>query len=116
MYIDTRAIGFPLTEAIRLHVESRLHAALGPVPSQVILVIARLEAVNASRGGRDMRCRFVALLAGRGTVLAEATSADLYTAVERAARRLRTIALRAILRPHAWDRRESRRPRSLLTV
>lgn len=116
MYIDTRAIGFPLTEAIRLHVESRLNGALAPVSSQVILVTARVEDVNAGRGGEDKRCRFVALLAGRGTVLAEATSADLYTAVDRAARRLRTITLRAIRRPYAADRKDPQRPGALLTA
>src|SRR5215831_4873993 len=53
MLIDTRAIGFALTGAIRRHVESRVGSALAPVAGWVLNVTARVEDVNADRGGID---------------------------------------------------------------
>ena len=73
MLIDTRAIDFALTDAIQRHVESRVEAALGVVARWVVGVTARLEDINADRGGIDKRCRLVAALRRRGVVVAEAT-------------------------------------------
>src|SRR5678816_3707388 len=55
MVIETRAMGFALTDAIRRHVESRVESALAPIADWVLDVTARVEDVNADRGGIDKR-------------------------------------------------------------
>jgi len=114
MLIEIRAMEFELTDAIRRHVESRVEAALGPVARWVRTVTARVDDVNATRGGVDKRCRLVAALRHRGVVTAEATDADLYAAVDAAAARLRRVALRTVRRPFARDRKDPQRPGALL--
>jgi ribosome-associated translation inhibitor RaiA len=105
MMIRTRALDFPLTPSIRERVESRIKSAVKPVGDRVIVVTARLEDVNASRGGIDKRCRFVAGLRKTGIVAAEATDIDLYAAIDRAAARLRRAVLTATRRQVSRDRR-----------
>jgi ribosome-associated translation inhibitor RaiA len=116
MLIDTRAIGFPLTDAIRRHVESRVESTLGPVTGWVVGVTARVEDVNADRGGIDKRCSLVASLRGRGAVVTEALNADLYAAVDEAASRLRRSAVRSVSRPVARERKDVQRPGALLSI
>jgi ribosome-associated translation inhibitor RaiA len=105
MMIRTRAPDFSLTPFIRERVESRVKSAVEPVGDRVIIVTARLEDVNASRGGIDKRCRFVAGLRKTGIVAAEATDIDLYAAIDRAAARLRRAVLTATRRQVSRDRR-----------
>ena len=62
MSIDTRAIGFALTDAIVRHVEARLESALGPFARRILKVTVRLDDVNGSRGGVDKRCSALALV------------------------------------------------------
>ena len=114
MFIDTRAMGFSLTDAIRRHVEARVEAALGPLARRVATVTARLEDVNADRGGVDKRCRLVTVLRRLGVVVAEATSGDLYAAVDEAAGRARRAALRAVTRRRPRERKDAQRPGALV--
>jgi ribosomal subunit interface protein len=116
MNIDTRAMDFTLTDALRRHAESSVESALGPVSRWVRGVTARLADVNADRGGIDKRCRLVATLRHRGTVVAEATDRDLYAAIAAAAARLRRSAVRAVRRPSARDRKDPQRPGTMLDV
>jgi hypothetical protein len=46
MFIDTRAIGFPLTEAIVRHVETKLESALGPFSRWILKITVRLDDVR----------------------------------------------------------------------
>jgi ribosome-associated translation inhibitor RaiA len=116
MLIDTRAMGFSLTDAIRGHVESRVEAALAPVAGWVLNVTARVDDVNADRGGVDKRCGLVASLRGHGVAVAEALNADLYAAVDEAASRLRRSAVRAVTRHTARERKDAQRPGALLSI
>jgi len=114
MFIDTRAIDFPLTAAILRHVEFRVESALGPLAQAVLKVTARLEDVNAGRGGIDKRCSLTIALRRHGVVVARATDGDLYAAVDRAARRARRLVQRS-LRQHVRRQREDRqRPGALV--
>lgn len=114
MLIHTRSMGFGLTDSIRRHVESRVESALAPVARSVITVVARLDDVNADRGGVDKRCRLVALVRRHGTVVAEATDADLYAAVDEAAGRIRRSAIRAVKRHVPRERKDPQRPGALV--
>jgi ribosome-associated translation inhibitor RaiA len=86
------------------------------VAAWVLGVTARLEDVNADRGGADMRCALVASLRGRGVVVVEALHADLYAAVDEAAGRLRRAAVRAVAKPMARARKDAQRPGALLSI
>ena len=114
MLIDTRPIGFPLTAAILRHVEYRVESALGPVARRVLKVTARLEDVNAGRGGIDKRCGLTVALRRHGVVVAHATDGDLYAAVDRAARRARRLVLRAMRQHVRRQRGDRQRPGALL--
>jgi ribosomal subunit interface protein len=116
MFIDTRAIGFPLTDAINAHVESRLVSTLAPVRQHVTAVTARLDDMNAGRGGIDKRCRVSAVVARKSTVVAVATCVDLYEAIDQATKRLRRSVVRSIKRPVARERKNSQRPGVLVPV
>jgi putative sigma-54 modulation protein len=114
MFINTRAIGFALTDAILRHVEARVESALGPFSRRVLKATVRLEDVNADRGGNDKRCSIVVALRRRGVEIAEATHADLYAAVDEATSRIRRSVRRASKRHLARDRRDPQRPGALL--
>ena len=116
MLIDTRAIGFPLTEALQSHVESRLESALRPYARFVVTVTARLQDINADRGGRDKRCRVVVSLRRRGMVAAEVTHEDMYAAIDSVANRLRRTLKRAVKRRVSLERLNRQRPGALVTI
>ena len=117
MSIETRrAPAITLTDAIRRHLKSRLRAALAPVGARVQAVTARLEDVNAGRGGIDKRCRIVATLRRRPLIVAQATKANPYAAIDAAANRLRRAALRTVRRPFARARKNPQRPGALVAA
>jgi ribosome-associated translation inhibitor RaiA len=105
MLIDTRSFGFPLTDAIRRHVEARVGSALAIAPRRVLRVTVRLDDVNAGRGGVDKRCRVVVALRHDRTFAAEALRENLYDAVDRAARKARVGVGRMLKRSAARERR-----------
>jgi putative sigma-54 modulation protein len=116
MFVDTRAISFPLTDAIRQHAESRIRSALAPVRGRIITVTVRLDDVNAGRGGVDKRCRLVAAIRRRGVIIAEAMDVDLYAAIDSATGRLRRAARESVRRMVGRDRKNRQRPGALLSV
>jgi ribosomal subunit interface protein len=116
MLIETKALGFSLTDAIQRHVEARIEAALEPFARQVLSVTARLRDVNADRGGDDKRCFVVVTLRRRGVITAEETHADLYVAIDTVARRLRRAVKRVAKRPLARERSDPQRPGAFVTM
>lgn len=116
MLIDTRAMGFALTDAILRHVEARVAATLGPFSRRVLKVTVRLEDVNADRGGVDKRCGIVVALRRHGVEIAEAVNADLYAAVDEATSRIRRSVIRTTKRNLARDRRDPQRPGALVAL
>src|SRR5690349_14656350 len=98
MLIDTRAMGFRMTDAIQTHVESRIERALGFASRFVSRVTARVEDVNADRGGVDKRCQIVAFISGHEPVVAQDVKTDLYSAIDSAASRIRNGVIRQLKR------------------
>ncbi|MCC6423927.1 MAG: HPF/RaiA family ribosome-associated protein [Phycisphaerales bacterium] len=109
MLIETRAMGFDLTDAIRMHVENRIESALGHYSRWVLKVTARLEDINADRGGVDKRCGLVIAIRGHGVLAAEAMDRDLYAAIDEAARRARKLVVRPIRRQMQQQRKSGHR-------
>jgi putative sigma-54 modulation protein len=116
MLIETKALGFSLTEAIQRHVESRIETALWPFAPAVFSVSVRLRDVNANRGGVDKRCNVVVTLRRRGVVAAEETHADLYIAIDTVAHRLRRAVKRVVKRHLSRERKDPQRPGALVTI
>jgi putative sigma-54 modulation protein len=115
MFIDIRAIGFSLSEAIRTHVESRVRSAMGPVARSLVTVTARLDDINADHGGVDKRCSLVAAIRRRRAVVTEAVHEDMYSAVDDAAARLRRAVQRLLARRIDGERKDPQRPGALVT-
>jgi hypothetical protein len=114
MLIETRAIGFTLTEGILRHAEARIQQALGALANGVLRVTVRVDDVNAGRGGVDKRCGVVTALrglrgrhgGGRGPVIAvEAVREDLYDAIVAAAAKARRAVEHALARSRAGGRK-----------
>jgi len=116
MFIDVRAIGFDLTDALRRHVQARVGRELKPFARRVTKVTARLDDVNAGHGGADRRCSVVVALRRRNVVVAEAIRQDLYAAVDEVAGRIRRSVKRAAKRHIHRERTDRRRPGALIAI
>ena len=77
---------------------------------------ARLQDVNANRGGIDKRCSVVVALRRHGVVAAEETHADLYVAIDTVAHRLRRAVKRNVKRHLSRERKDPQRPGALVTM
>jgi len=92
MQIEIQAVEFDLTDALREHVQRRLHFALSRFEGRVARVIVRLSDLNGPRGGADKNCRLQIRVHGLPDVIIEDVEADLYVAINRAAdRAARTV-------------------------
>ena len=98
MRIDINARDFPLTDALRGHVERRLRFALSCCGDHIQRVVIRLSDINGPRGGADKRCHLQMVLAGLPDLVVEDTEADLYVAIDRAADRAGRTLVRRIER------------------
>lgn len=87
LQIEIQAAEFELTDALRAHVQRRLHFALARFEGRVVRVIVRLSDLNGPRGGEDKNCRLQLRLHGLPEFVIEDTEADLYVAINRAADR-----------------------------
>lgn len=114
MPIQIVARNLELTPTQREIVERRLAFALGRFGNRVGRVTVSLEDLNGPKGGLDQRCRIEVSLVPSGTVMAEATDAEIEPAVGRAAERAarcvkseldrrRTSAIRNVRRGTATD-------------
>ncbi|NOZ52108.1 MAG: HPF/RaiA family ribosome-associated protein [Gammaproteobacteria bacterium] len=95
MQIDIQARNFPLTDALRNHIERRLGFALSTRDDHIQRVMVRLSDINGPRGGADKCCHIQVILTHLPDVVIEDTEVDLYVAIDRAADRAgRTIGRR----------------------
>jgi len=104
MQIDIQARNFPLTEALRVHLERRLGFALGAREDQIQRIIVRLSDINGPRGGVDKHCHIQVVLAHMPDVVIEDTEASLYTAIDRAADRAGRTVGRRLARQRVRDK------------
>jgi len=89
MLVHVRAQDQSLLGAVQRHLEKRARAALGPMATRVASVGLELSDINGPRGGVDLRCVVTVDLVPTGSLRAEATHADLLSAVGRALGRAR---------------------------
>lgn len=95
MQINIQAQNFPLTSALRGHVERRLGFALSTRDNHIQRVMVRLSDINGPRGGEDKCCRIQIILPHLPDVVIEDTMENLYCAIDRASDRAgRTVGRR----------------------
>ena len=93
MQIEIQARNFPLTQAMRGHVERRLGFALSTRHEHIQRILVRLSDINGPRGGHDKCCQIQVVLPQLADVIVEDTESNLYAAIDRAADRAsRTVA------------------------
>ncbi|WP_455222861.1 HPF/RaiA family ribosome-associated protein [Kaarinaea lacus] len=93
MQIEIQARNFPLTQAMRDHVERRLGFALSTRHEHIQRILVRLSDINGPRGGHDKCCHIQVVLPQLADVIVEDTESNLYAAIDRAADRAsRTVA------------------------
>jgi len=97
MQILIQARNFPLTKAMRSHIERRLGFALSTRYEHIERIMVRLSDVNGPRGGHDKCCHIQVTLPQLADVIVEDTESNLYAAIDRAADRAsRTVARRLV--------------------
>ena len=95
MQINIQARNFPLTSALREHVERRLGFALSTRDDYIQRVIVHLSDINGPRGGEDKCCHIQVVLPQLPDVVIEDTMSNLYCAIDRASDRVgRTVGRR----------------------
>lgn len=85
MQVEIRRRNVAAAEALREHIERRIHFALARFSSRVARVTVRLSDVNGPRGGLDKQCRVTVALRGARRIQVENLDAGLYAAIDRAA-------------------------------
>jgi len=98
MQTDIQARGFPLSDALKNHVHSRLGFTSLFASRRVRRVHVRLSDLNGPRGGIDKRCLVKVRLEGLPFVVVEDVQSDMYSAIDRAiGRAARTVKRRLAL-------------------
>jgi len=113
MKVEIHSRDFPITRAMRAHIERRLGFALKAGYEHVKRVLVRLSDVNGPRGGNDKRCQLEVLLPGQ-TVVVKDTKADLYVAIDRAASRASRGVMRWLGRKRDVKRQDNPAEQRLL--
>jgi ribosomal subunit interface protein len=104
MRVDIQARNFPLTAALRNHVERRLGFALSSKDDHIQRITVRLSDINGPRGGADKCCHVHVQIPRLPDVVIEDTEADLYAAIDRAADRAGRTVSRKLARQRSKNR------------
>lgn len=106
MRLDVLSGNLPNSDAIDTHTQRRLGFALDRFAKRIEQVRVRFNDLNGPRGGIDKRCAIECNLGPHGIVVIEETDADLYTAIDRAAQRVKVAVRRKLDRVKAsWHGR-----------
>ena len=106
--VRTRHIDF--SEALRDYAARRVQFAIGAFAQRLDQADVCIADVNGPRGGVDKQCVLTLSLKAGGSVFARGTGTDVYSAVDRAATRIRVLLVRRL---SAWT--ASRRPERRLS-
>ena len=107
MTFEVRGHHLPLSNALKRHAERRLAFALRRFDRWIGGVKVRISDVNGPRGGVDKFCQITAEMVPTGVVRVEASDADAYVVIDRAADRLEQTVRRSV-----WRIRDARRGRA----
>jgi ribosomal subunit interface protein len=107
MQFEIASPDFPITEAIRERVQTKVQKALNHFEDRLGQVHVGLTDVNGPRRGEDKRCRIECNIQSLCRLAVEDTQRDLYAAIDQAAERMG----RAVERQITKRRTLSRAPR-----
>ena len=96
MRVDVKGRRLDVSDALRAYTQRRLNFAIGSFEPRIIRTQVCLADVNGPKGGVDKWCAIAVCLVQIGWVFATAESASAYSAVDRAASRIRTVVARQI--------------------
>lgn len=108
MQIRVRSRHIDMSEPFRGYAERRVQFAIGAFERRVDHVDVCVDDVNGPRGGVDKSCVLMVSLKSGGTVLARGADADAYSAVDRAAARIRSALVRRLGVRAEWRRGQRR--------
>ena len=114
MHIAIQTRGFPLTEALKSHVEKRLGFTFSNASSRVRRVHIRLSDLNGPRGGIDKCCHVEVRLDRLPVVVVEDIQSDMYTAINRAAGRAARTVMRHLALENSRRRQQTALQKQLL--
>ncbi len=98
MEVEVRIQDTDLANAIRTYAMRRIRIALGRFSARVGRIVVRISDVNGTRGGIDQCCHVSAECLPAGKIVLEQVDADLFVAIDRAARRVGEAFRREIQR------------------
>ncbi|MEM7626200.1 MAG: ribosome-associated translation inhibitor RaiA [Planctomycetota bacterium] len=110
MNLDVRAVNFQISESVDDHAQRRLHAALDRFEPRIHWVNLRLTDDHGKRHGKTMHCCIEAALRGGGSVMVEQDAEDLFTAIDKAAGRMKRTVRRCLNRRRDTKLRAQRVP------
>ncbi len=110
MLVEIRARNGRLDRSLEEQLERRLHFALARFGGRIRRISAFLEDINGPRGGDDQHCTIEVSLVPSGSIRAEATDAEVASAVGRAAERVARRVRDALDRRRAMRTRTSSPP------
>jgi putative sigma-54 modulation protein len=108
MNVSIRGRHLAVSEPLKAYAVRRLTFSLGSFGSLVSDVEIRVDDVNGPRGGVDKTSVITAVLRPIGTLVARARHASVYSAIDRAAVRIRALLVRRLTRTRRRDRRPAR--------
>ncbi len=98
MNISVRGRHLAVSEGLKAYAVRRLTFSLGPFGSLVSRAEIRIADVNGPRGGVDKTSVITIVFRPIGTLVARARHADAYSAIDRAAGRIRSVLVRSVQR------------------
>ena len=110
MQIEIQARNFPLSKALRNHIERRLAFAVSTWSEHIQRILVRLSDTNGPRGGIDKCCHIQVILKHQNDVVIEDTEVDLYVAIDRAAGRAARTVSRRMTRQRTRERSSGLQP------
>ena len=112
MRVEIRARHGQLTRSLEEQLERSLHFALARFGDRIQQAVVQLADLNGPRGGEDQHCRIKVSLVPSGSIMAEATDADVASAVGRAAERVARRVRDALDRRRTMRTRKSTPPKA----
>lgn len=88
MHVRIEARNAEISRTSKEWIERRLRFSLGRFGDRIGQAAVRLADLNGPRGGEDQHCRIEVSLVPSGSIMAEATDAEIELAVSRAAERV----------------------------
>jgi ribosome-associated translation inhibitor RaiA len=108
MNVSVRGRHLDVSHPLRVYAGRRLQFAIGSFEPRIDQVEVRIEDVNGPRGGIDKTATITVFVNPGGWIFARAAGTNAYSAVDRAASRIRTLLVRRV-RSETASRRPDRR-------